>query len=116
MQYKVIFRCHPCFQSDGPIYDWMKVKFDGDEIPCRLASVVILNNDITNLDRYRLVVQRATTRTKIQSVLLTEWFWSPMYYVISTKDIIAPCFVISIKDDNSKIQETLAIEEWYKAF
>jgi hypothetical protein len=63
-----------------------------------------------------LVVQRATHKTNVRSVLLTEWWWSPTYYVITLNDIVAPCFVISIKEDNSKILETLPIDEWYLNF
>ena len=62
---KIIFRCHPSFQSDGPIHDWMKVKIGNDTIPCRLAAVVMLCEDNAKTQRLRLVVQRATKRTKV---------------------------------------------------
>ena len=59
------FRCHPCYQSDGPIYDWMLVKFEGyaDTYPCRLAAVVI--NDVFDINTvgskpYKLVIQSTT--------------------------------------------------------
>ena len=111
---KHTYRCHPCYQSDGPIYDWMKASFEGIVYPCRLAAVVVCDKDHT--EQWHLVVQRATKKTNVRSVLLTEWWWSPTYYAISPNAIVAPCFVISIKEDNSKILETLPIDEWYLNF
>ena len=61
---------------------------------------------------YQLVVQSATKRTGVKSALLTEWEWDPQYYVVSPESIVSPCFVITIKEDNSKILETLPIEDW----
>ena len=59
------FRCHPCYQSDGPIFDWMLIRFEGydDDFPCRLAAVVINEVfDILDIEakRYKLVVQSTT--------------------------------------------------------
>ena len=110
------YRCHPCYQSDGPIFDWMKANFDGTLYPCRLAAVVVSDTDLSASKQWYLVVQRATKQTNGNSVLLTEWLWSPTYYVISPNYIAAPCFVISIKEDNSKILEMLPIDEWYLHF
>ena len=55
--------CHPCYQSDGPIFDWMLVRFEGydEEFPCRLAAVVINDAvDILDAKQYKLVVQSTT--------------------------------------------------------
>ena len=117
------FRCHPNFQSDGPIYDWMLVKFAGfqDNYPCRLAAVVI-NEAFDGTDvksrKYKLVVQSTTKRlAKKSSVLLSEWLWQPFpYYVIDTDDIVAPCFVISVVDDHSVVLETKARHLWPAEF
>ena len=111
------FRCHPCFQSDGPIYDWMQVLFDDDTYPCRLAAVVISALCTTDCQEpYQLVVQSATKRTGVKSALLTEWLWDPQYYVVSPESIVSPCFIITIKEDNSKILEALPIEDWPAQF
>ena len=112
-----IFRCHPSFQSDGAMYDWMRADFEGTVYPCRLAAVIVSTDDdvITN-DCLKLIVQRTTYTTGINSVLFTEWLWSNEYHVILPSDVQAPCFVVSIKEDTSKILETLPIEEWHKAF
>jgi hypothetical protein len=110
------FRCHPSYQSDGPIYDWLKVMFDGDpptSYPCRLACVVVL----PNLSQpYQLVVQSAVARTYRDSTLLTEWTFSPTYYVISPDAIEGPCFVITISATGDKILETLPYDEWPDKF
>jgi hypothetical protein len=114
---KNIFRCHPSFQSDGAMYDWMKAVFNGKVYPCRLAAVVVLTDSAANNeDRLQLVVQRTTHATGINSVLFTEWRWSREYHVILPSDVKSPCFVVSIKEDTSKILETLPIEEWHQAF
>jgi Plavaka transposase len=110
------FRCHPCYQSDGPIYDWMKVMFDGQpptSYPCRLAIVVVMDNPT---DPYQLVVQSATERTYRDSTLLTEWTFAPDYYVISPDSIEGPCFVIMISPTGDTILETLPYEAWPSKF
>jgi hypothetical protein len=96
---KFTFRCHPAFQSGSAIHDWMLVKFETeavgnqaagvDNFPCKLA-VVVLNDDsnVTNDDdKYRLVVQCTISRTGVKSALLTEWWWSPDYVIISPATI-----------------------------
>jgi hypothetical protein len=85
---KHTYRCHPCYQSDGPIYDWMKALFDGIVYPCRLLAVVVCDNDEPESEQWHLVVQRTTHKTNVRSVLLTEWWWSPTYYVITPNDIV----------------------------
>lgn len=109
-----IFRCHPCFQSDGPIYDWFKIQFDDDCYPCKLVAVVVDEHD--KEEPYKLVVQSATKRTGSKSALLTEWTMASDYYVVSPETIAAPCFVIEITDNNSKILETLAHDQWANLF
>ncbi|KAI2493667.1 hypothetical protein MHU86_12067 [Fragilaria crotonensis] len=58
------YRCHPSFQSGGPVYDWMNVNFKTKTSnrvsvhPCRLTMVVVTNN----LQPIRLVVQKAYTQ------------------------------------------------------
>ena len=107
------FRCHPCYQSDGPFYDWLKIVFDDDSYPCRLASVVITNDINTP---YKLIVQSTTTRTGISSTLLTEWNWAATYYTIDPDCIEGPCFVVVIKNDRSKVLEALPREQWPDQF
>jgi hypothetical protein len=51
-------------------------------------------------------------------VLLTEWYMSQDYYIVSPKSIQAPwCFVIESTDDDSMIhEETLAFDKWAQEF
>ena len=107
------FRCHPAFQSNGAINDWMKVVFEEGSFPCRLVSVIVLNDAEP---KYELIVQSASQRTNRDSVLFKEWLWSPVYYTISPESIEEPCFVISIKEDHSTILETLRYESWASKF
>ena len=111
------FRCHPSYQSQGAINDWVNVQFNqGCVCPCKLVSVVILDSDLDNPERYRLVVQPATSRSKQDSVLLQEWNWSPEYCDISPNSIAGPCFVIDIGKDSSKILVTKPYDEWAQEF
>ena len=84
--------------------------------PCRLAAVVLCDVDDANTEPYHLVVQSAQQKTGIKSVLLTEWVWSAEYLVIYPSHIVGPCFVISIKDDTSKILEALPLDKWPSEF
>jgi hypothetical protein len=64
------FRCHPAYQSGGAVYDWMNVQFNDNSIcPCRLAALVVLDDDPNNPERFALVVQAAIKRSHIDSVL-----------------------------------------------
>jgi hypothetical protein len=111
------FRCHPAYQSGGAVYDWMNVQFNDNSIcPCRLAAVVVLDDDPNNSERFALVVQAAIKRSHIDSVLFTEWSWSSTYITISPNAIDSPCFVISIKDDDSKVLVTKPYDEWPAQF
>jgi hypothetical protein len=112
------YRCHPSFQSGGPVYDWMNVNFKNATTknvavhPCRLTMVVITNH----LPPFRLVVQRGSHTTGIKSVLLTEWVMSDKFSIIEPDDIQGPCFVISIKDNGSKILQALPCHKWASEF
>jgi hypothetical protein len=120
------FRCHPAYQSDNAINDWMHVQFlvynrklkrdVTRSFPCRLAAVVLRDIDDTNTEPYHLIVQSATRKTGIKSTLLTEWVWSPEFLVILPSSIVGPCFVILIKHDTSKILETLPLDKWASEF
>jgi hypothetical protein len=79
--------------------------------PYRLAAVMLCDVNRTNTEPYHLVVQSAQRKTGIKSVLLTEWSWSAEYLVIYPSHIVGPCFVISIKDDTSKILEALSLDK-----
>jgi hypothetical protein len=110
-----IFRCHPNFQSNGPIYDWMTLLFEGNKIyPCRLVAVILCGND--EPEPYQLIVQCTTKKTGKSLVLLTEWYMSQDYYIVSPESIQAPCFVIESTDDDSKIHKTLAFDKWAQEF
>jgi hypothetical protein len=110
-----IFRCHPHYKSDGPMFDWMTVLFEGNKIyPCRLVAIILCEKDAE--EPYQLIVQSTTKQTGHKSVLLTEWYMSQDYYVISPESIQAPCFVIEHTDDDSKVQETLAYDLWANEF
>jgi hypothetical protein len=111
------YRCHPCYQSDGAIYDWMTIDFGEPRgiLPCRLAAVVVLERSNNNCE-VQLVVQSVTEMTGVQSVLLTEWYFDDTYHSVSPDRIKAPCFVITISHDGSKVLVTRALEEWADEF
>ena len=108
------FRCHPSYGSAGPIFDWMIIKFNTGLFPCRLAAVVLDHS--ASDDAVQLVVQSTTSRTPVKSTLFQEWNWSAEYITVSPNTIEAPCFVISIRDDNSRVLETLARDKWADQF
>jgi Plavaka transposase len=117
------YRCHPSFQSGGPIYDWMRMtvkhkdkNVDGTSKfsthPCRLVAVVITSNP----QPYRLVVQRASHVTGIASVLFTEWEMSYEYEVFEPSCVEGASFVISITENSSKVLETRPRHLWASQF
>ena len=113
------FRCHPCYQSDGPIYDWINIDFGDDGIfpCCWLSALVVLKSpDDPTRETYQLVVQSAIKKTNVSSVLLTEWTWSPEYQFVSEDTIVGPIFVIIIKEDFSKILVARQYDEWASHF
>ena len=69
------FRCHACYQSDGPIHDWMIIDFgEHGKFPCHLALVVVVDSPEDPDEKYQLVVQSATEESKEhESTLLREW-------------------------------------------
>lgn len=113
------FRCHPSYQSDGCIYDWMVIDFGEvlGKFPCRLSLVVVVDSPTEFDEKYQLVVQSTTEEVKEhESTLLREWKWSPTYHVVSANSVVAPCFVISISHDTSTVLETKPYEEWASMF
>ena len=114
-----IFRCHPYFQSHAPRYDWLRIQFEDDIYPSRLAAVVEVLEEGNNKNHY-LIVQCATSKTTHRhrhgSVLFTEWNWSPSYYCVTPDNIHSPCFVIASRDDADRILETLPYEDWAGQF
>jgi Plavaka transposase len=113
------FRCHPSYQSDGAMYDWMNIDF-GEEhghFPCRLALVIVLEAPTDPDEKYQLVVQ-STTRANVEheSTLLREWDWSPEYLLVSGNSVSGPCFVISISHNSSKVLETKPYASWAENF
>jgi hypothetical protein len=119
LKYKTAtYHCHPSYQSGGPIYDWMIVTFTHANTkattlpPCQLAVIVVTKES----QPYRLVVQCGIRKTGIKSVLLTEWEMSNDFTVIEPCSIDGPCFVIMIKEDGSKILQTLLRHLWASEF
>ena len=88
----------------------MIIKFNIGLFPCQLAAVVL---DVsTSAKEVHLVAQSTTTRTSAMSTLFQEWNWSTEYISVCFSTIEAPCFVISLRDDNSQVLETLAQDKW----
>lgn len=112
------YRCHPSYQSGGPMYDWFNAtQLDKQTqqittFPCRLVTVVLTNEP----QQYHLVVQRGLKPSGIKTVLLTEWNMSDDYDVIAPQNIIEPCFVITIDDNGSKVLQTLSLNLWASEF
>ena len=112
------FRCHPSFQSQGAIYDWINVQFDTGVFPCCLAMIVVLDEAVTPSEKYRLIIQPAIEPTNCDSVLFREWIWRLQNITTSLLiQLSSPCFVISIiKDDGSRILETKGYDMWAGEF
>ncbi len=72
---KDIFRCHPSFQSNGAMYNWMRADFQGTVYPCRLAAVFVSTDVAVNTnDRLKLVVQCTTSATDVNLVFSQNGF------------------------------------------
>jgi Plavaka transposase len=113
------FRCHPSYQSDGAMHDWMNIDFGTEHghFPCRLALVIVLDTPTESDEKYQLVVQ-STTKVNVahESTLLREWDWSPNYLLVSGNSVAGPCFVISISHNSSKVLEAKPYESWAEKF
>ena len=79
----------------------MIIKFNIGLFPCQLAAVVF--DDSSSAKEVHLVVQSTTTHTLAKSTLSQEWNWSPEYISVCPNTIEAPCFVISLRDDNPQV-------------
>jgi hypothetical protein len=113
------FWCHPSYQSDGAMHDWMNIDF-GEEhghFPCCLALVIVQEEPTDPDEKYQLVVQSATkVNADHESTLLREWDWSPEYLLVSGNSVSGPCFVISISHNCSKVLETKPYASWAEKF
>ena len=111
------FRCHPNYQSKGPMYDWMKILFEDGSYPCRLCAVIVHEGN-SKRSPYQLVVQAADKPTGVKSTLMTEWFFKEDYYLVDTDCIESPCYVITNVSNSPpmKILETLPHNEWASKF
>ena len=85
----------------------MNVVFEEGTYPSKLMAVVVKSSN--HGEGLHLVVQSASRRTHVDSVLFREWDFSEDYYTITPDSIESPVFVISIQDEKSnKILETLS--------
>ena len=110
------FRCHPNFQDEGPMYDWMRVAFQDEKTnqisiyPSRLAAVLVFERK-TPKEHYKLVIQCCEKiNTSRSSVLLKHWSFSEKYHTIDPTAVHSPCFVV--KTDQDTVCEVLAKEKW----
>ncbi len=78
--------------------------------------MAVVFDDSTSAKEVHLVVHSTTTRTSTKSNLFQEWNWSPEYISVCPNTIEAPWFVISLRDDNSRVLETLARDKWADEF
>ena len=113
------FRCHPSYQSDGSMYDWLHIDFGSKfgHLPCRLCLVIVLDTPSEPDEKYQLVVQSATKENKNHSSsLLTEWDWSPKYWLVSANSVVGPCFVVSITHNSTTILVAKPYPDWADEF
>ncbi len=87
------FQCHPSFQSDGDLHDWMNTDFGRKHghFCCQLALVVVVDSPTKPDKKYQLVGQSTTKEThEHESTLMREWDWSPDYHLVSGNTVIGP--------------------------
>jgi hypothetical protein len=123
MHNQLLMRCHPCYQGEGPWFDWVSVHFaactlDGIAFPdgyypCKVMAILPKQHNAF-LEDTLVVVQSAKARTGNDSVLFVEWELMDGYHIVAISSIEESLFVLEL--GNNHIAVALAYSEWPACF
>jgi hypothetical protein len=120
---KLLIRCHPSFQGEGPWFDWVSVYFEACTIakkkfpegnyPCKVLAILPKQHN-SFLRETEVIVQCAGSKTKKDSVLFEEWKLMDGYYIVSVSAILESLFVLEL--GSNKIAVALSYSKWPSCF
>jgi hypothetical protein len=120
---KLLMRCHPCYQGEGPWFDWVSVafgestiegkKFPKGNYPCKVLAILPKQHN-SFLPETEVIVQCAGSKTKKDSVLFEEWTLIDGCYIVSFLDILESLFVLDL--GSNKIAVALSYSKWPSCF
>jgi hypothetical protein len=120
---KLLMRCHPSYQGEGPWFDWVNVAFEACTIkkkkfpkgnyPCKVLAILPQQHN-SFLPETEVIVQCAGSQTKKDSVLFEEWTVMDGYYIVSVTAILESLFVLEL--GSNKIAVALSFSKWPSCF
>jgi hypothetical protein len=123
MHNKVMMRCHPSYQGEGPWFDWVSVQlaawiFNEEEFPegnypCKVMAIVPKQKN-SFLNETAVVVQSAQRRTGSDSVLFAEWELCDGYRIVEVSRVLESLFVLEI--GSKRIAVALSYSDWPSCF
>jgi hypothetical protein len=120
---KLLMRCHPSYQGEGPWFDWVSVYFEACTIkkkkflkgnyPCKVVAILPKQHN-SLLGETEVIVQCAGSKTKKVSVLFEEWTLMDEYNTISIAAILETLFVLEL--GSNKVAIVLSYSKWSSCF
>jgi hypothetical protein len=119
----LLMRCHPCYQGEGPWFDWVSVYFEActfngkafpeGNYPCKVMAILPKQHNAF-LEETAVIVQSAESRTGKDSVLFVEWKLMEEYHIVAPGSIVESLFVLEL--ESNKIAVALSYTEWPSCF
>ena len=123
-QYHGLFICcHPCYQGEGPWFDWVNVHFAESymnhitypegKYPCKVFAIVPKQYN-SFLEETHILVKSALAHTHKDSVLFHEWTLMDHYLLVPIDSLDKSLFVLEL--GNNKIAVARQYSEWPREF
>ena len=119
----LFIRCHPCYQGEGPWFDWVNVHFaesimDGvtypeGKYPCKVFAIVPKQYN-PSMEETHILVRSALGRTHKDSVLFTEWTVMDHFLLVPIDSLEESLFVLEL--GNNTIAVARPYSDWPREF
>ena len=121
---KLVMRCHPNYQGEGPWYDWIVASFAAGKCegvacpagpyPCKLLAIIPQQHN-EFLEETELIVLPALKPSRGgDSVLFKEWIMAKNYVNINVSSVLSSPFVLEI--GKGKVSVAVPYAEWPSQF